>query len=66
MVKSDARDLCGRLKQHQIAVLIGAEYPHIPSNNRAERELRVNEVKQEVSGCFQPCEYAQAYCRISS
>jgi transposase len=26
----------------------------------------MSKVKQKVSGCFRTCQYAEAYCRISS
>ena len=35
-------------------------------HNRAERDLRMSKVKQNVSGCFRTRKYAEAYCRISS
>lgn len=55
------------LKKHETAVLLFARDPHVPfTNNRAERDLRMAEVKQKISGCFRRVQYAQAYCRISS
>ena len=36
------------------------------SDIRVEREIRMANVKQKVSGCFQTVAFAHAYCRISS
>jgi transposase len=56
-----------RLDKHQNAVLLFAKNPHVAfTNNRAERDLRMTNVKQKVSGCFRTEKYAKAYCRISS
>jgi len=67
LAKSDAHNLLQRLKDHETAVLLFAEDPHVSfTNNRAERDLRMSKVKQKVSGCFRVEIYAQAYCRISS
>ena len=67
VAKSDAHNLWARLKRYEEAVLLFAKLPHVPfTNNRAERDLRMSKVKQKVSGCFRTCQYAEAYCRISS
>jgi len=67
VAKSDAHNLWERLKKHEKAVLLFAKNPDVAfTNNRAERDLRMSKVKQKISGCFRKCEYAEAYCRISS
>ena len=67
VAKSDAHNLWKRLKDHETAVLLFAKDSNAPfTNNRAERDLRMSEVKQKVSRCFRRAEFAQAYCRISS
>jgi len=67
VAKSDAHNLLERLRNHEKAVLLFAKNPDVPfTNNRAERDLRMNKVKQKVSGCFRTQKYAEAYCRISS
>lgn len=67
IAKSDAHNLCERLRQYETAVLLFAKEPHVSfTNNRAERDLRMGKVKQKVSGCFRRSLYAKSYCRISS
>lgn len=67
IAKSDAHNLCERLKNYETAVLLFARKSEVPfTNNRAERDLRMAKVKQKVSGCFRTEIYAKAYCRISS
>ena len=67
IAKSDARNLLGRLKEHEESVLLFARNSHVSfTNNRAERDLRMSKVKQKISGCFRKELYAKAYCRISS
>lgn len=67
VAKSDAHNLCERLRQHEQAVLLFARQSAVAfTNNRAERDLRMSKVKQKVSGCFRTERYAKAYCRISS
>lgn len=67
IAKSDAHNLWERFRDHETAVLLFAKEAYVPfTNNRAERDLRMSKVKQKVSGCFRKCEFAQAYCRISS
>ena len=67
VAKSDAHNLCERLRKYETAVLLFAKNPEVPfTNNRAERDLRMGKVKQKVSGCFRTVRLARAYCRISS
>lgn len=67
LAKSDAHNLHERLRTYESAVLLFAEDPYAYfTNNRAERDLRMDKVKQKVSGCFRTEIYAHAYCRISS
>jgi transposase len=67
IAKSDAHNLCERIKLREEAVLLFAKLPHVSfTNNRAERDLRMSKVKQKVSGCFRTLRHAEAYCRISS
>lgn len=67
IAKSDAHNLWERLKDNEQAALLFARNSHVSfTNNRAERDLRMNKVKQKVSGCFRTEHYAKAYCRISS
>jgi len=41
VAKSDAHNLCERLRKHETAVLLFAKEPLVPfTNNRAERDLR--------------------------
>ena len=48
-------------------MLLFAKVAEVPfTHNRAERDLRMSNVKQTVSGCFRTERYAKAYCRISS
>jgi len=67
IAKPDAHNLWERLNDHEQAVLLFARNSHVAfTNNRAERDLRMNKVKQKVSGCFRSEHFAKAYCRIAS
>lgn len=67
IAKSDAHNLLERLVEHETAVLLFAKKAEVSfTNNRAERDLRMNKVKQKISGCFRVEKYAHAFCRISS
>ena len=66
IAKSDAHNLLERFKKYETEILLFAKMSHIAfTNNRAERDLRMDKVKQKVSGCFRSEEMANAYCRIS-
>jgi len=65
IAKSDAHNLCERLRKHEAAVLLSAKVAEVPfTKNRAERDLRMGKVKRKISGCFRTERYAKAHCRI--
>lgn len=67
IAKSDAHNLWERLQQYEQSVMLFAAESHVSfTNNRAERDLRMDKVKQKVAGCFRKTHLAKAYCRISS
>jgi len=67
IAKSDAHNLWERFKVYEESVLKFAKVDYVAfTNNRAEQDLRMNKVKQKVSGSFRKEIYAQAYCRITS
>ncbi len=67
IAKSDAANLHERLVKYETEVLRFAIDAHVPfTNNRAERDIRMEKVKKKISGCFRDEAMAKAYCRISS
>ena len=55
VAKSDAHNLWERMQKHETAVLRFAKHPDVAfTNNRAERDLRMSKVKQNVSGASAP------------
>jgi len=64
---SQAQNLWFRLEKHKESFLRFTNAPEVDfTNNRAERDLRINKLKQKVSGCFRTLVYAECFCRISS
>ena len=67
LAKSDAHNLWERLKKYEESVLMFARLDHVAfTNNRADQDLRMNKVKQKISGSFRNPIYAEAYCRVTS
>ena len=65
--KTDEQNLWERLVNYESAILMFARVEEVDAtNNRAERDLRVNKLKKKVSGCFRTERFAKSFCRILS
>ena len=64
---TNAQNLWLRLEKYETEVLLFAKRKDVdPTNNRAERDLRMSKVKKKVSGCFRTEKMAKHFCRITS
>ena len=64
---TDEQNLWTRLMNYESSILMFARVPEVdPTNNRAERDLRITKLKKKVSGCFRTPEFAKHFCRILS
>ena len=67
VLRAAGRELACRLSERREEVLLFMQDFAVPvDNNQTERDLRMIEVKQKVSGCFRTDRGAEEFCRLRS